>query len=86
MVSSSLLHSLLLAWGTPYPRGIDAEPPRFGLPVSTRLNQSRPLKLGHRGAARATFLKNKAQKNHRQFLPRDVNEPIDDEAYLYVVS
>ncbi|KAJ7886055.1 acid protease [Mycena leptocephala] len=45
-----------------------------------------PRVLVFRGAARATFLKNKAQKNHRQFLPRDVNEPIDDEAYLYVAT
>ncbi|KAJ6586039.1 aspartic peptidase domain-containing protein [Mycena capillaripes] len=45
-----------------------------------------PRVLVFRGPARATFLKNKVQMNHRQLLPRDVNEPIDDEAYLYVAT
>ncbi|KAJ7822002.1 family A1 protease, partial [Mycena olivaceomarginata] len=85
MVSSSLLHSLLLAWGTPHPREISPDSPRFSLPISTRLNRSRPLKFGHRGTDRAAFLRNRAQNSH-QLLPRGVNEPLEDEASLYFAT
>ncbi|KAF7358087.1 Aspartic proteinase [Mycena venus] len=85
MVSSSLLHSLLLAWGTPHPREIAPDSPRFSLPISTRLNRSRPLKFGHRGTERAAFLRNRVQNNH-QLLPRGINEPLEDEASLYVAT
>ncbi|KAJ7834081.1 family A1 protease [Mycena leptocephala] len=89
MVSSSLLHVLLLAWSTPHLLDNRSEPdsPRFVLPITAKLNTSRPHRFAGRGARRASFLREKV-RNRDQKRPRCavVNEPVENADTIYLAS
>ncbi|KAJ7915424.1 family A1 protease [Mycena leptocephala] len=89
MVSSSLLHVLLLAWSTPHLLDNRSEPdsPRFVLPITAKLNTSRPHRFAGRGARRASFLREKV-RNRDQKRPRRavVNEPVENADTIYLAS
>jgi hypothetical protein len=88
MISSSLLHALLIAWATPHLLDIRSEPDpqRFVLPLTAKLNRSRSLKLAESGARRASFFREKARESDHR-LPRRavVSEPLEDAGVAYVV-
>ncbi|KAJ6551049.1 acid protease [Mycena vulgaris] len=88
MVSSSLLHTVLLAWSsTPHHHVIRSEGSGFKLPISAKFNTTRPLKFGRTGAARASFLRAQALDGLQGLARRaDIVSLIEDEGPFYVAS